>query len=82
MKFASFMVPASLGALEGGYVAFFEGFGLGATAGLSYVLVRRLREITWAGIGFLALGVSGRAAAMTPPDPPRARPAAGEQGLC
>jgi uncharacterized membrane protein YbhN (UPF0104 family) len=56
VKFASFMVPASLGALEGGYVVFFEAFGLGAAAGLSYVLVRRLREITWAVVGFLALG--------------------------
>jgi uncharacterized protein (TIRG00374 family) len=56
VKFASFMVPASLGALEGGYVVFFETFGLGATAGLSYVLVRRLREITWAVVGFLVLG--------------------------
>lgn len=56
VKFASFMVPASLGALEGGYVVFFEAFGLGATAGLSYVLVRRLREITWAIVGFLVLG--------------------------
>ena len=55
MKFASFMVPASLGALEGGYVVF-EAFGLGATAGLTYVLVRRLREITWAVVGFLVLG--------------------------
>ena len=61
VKFASFMVPASLGVLEGGYVAFFEAFGLGAAAGLSYVLVRRLREITWAVVGILALGVSGRA---------------------
>ena len=56
VKFASFMVPASLGALEGGYVVFFEAFGLGAAAGLSFVLVRRLREITWAIVGFLALG--------------------------
>ena len=60
VKFASFMVPASLGALEGGYVAFFEAFGLSAASGLSFVLVRRLREMTWAGLGFLALGVSGR----------------------
>ena len=64
VKFASFMVPASLGALEGGYVAFFEAFGWSATAGLSFVLVRRLREMAWAGVGFLALGVSGRAAAL------------------
>lgn len=72
VKFASFMVPASLGALEGGYVVFFEAFGLGATAGLSYVLVRRLREITWAVVGFLALGVSGRATMRGPAAQPRA----------
>ena len=60
VKFASFMVPASLGALEGGYVAFFEAFGLTAASGLSFVLVRRLREMVWAGLGFLALGVSER----------------------
>ncbi|MGH7368974.1 MAG: flippase-like domain-containing protein [Candidatus Rokuibacteriota bacterium] len=66
VKFASFMVPASLGALEGGYVVFFEAFGLGAASGLSYVLVRRLREITWAVVGFLALGASGRATMRAP----------------
>ncbi|MGH7386713.1 MAG: flippase-like domain-containing protein, partial [Candidatus Rokuibacteriota bacterium] len=66
VKFASFMVPASLGVLEGGYVVFFEAFGLGAASGLSYVLVRRLREITWAVVGFLALGVSGRATMRAP----------------
>jgi uncharacterized protein (TIRG00374 family) len=60
VKFASFMVPASLGALEGGYVAFFDAFGLSAASGLSFVLVRRLREMTWAGLGFLALGMSDR----------------------
>ena len=70
VKFASFMVPASLGALEGGYVAFFEAFGLTAASGLSFVLVRRLREITWAGVGFLALGLSGGAAALTKRDEP------------
>jgi uncharacterized protein (TIRG00374 family) len=70
VKFASFMVPASLGALEGGYVVFFDAYGLGAAAGLSFVLVRRLREIAWALVGFLVLGVSGRAtvrAAAVPP---------------
>jgi putative membrane protein len=72
VKFASFMVPASLGALEGGYVAFFEAFGLTATAALSFVLVRRLREMAWAGVGFLALGVSDRAHRLPRPDGPRA----------
>jgi glycosyltransferase 2 family protein len=72
VKFASFMVPASLGALEGGYVAFFEAFGLTATAGLSFVLVRRLREMVWAGLGFLALGVSHRAHGVPRTDEPAA----------
>ena len=72
VKFASFMVPASLGALEGGYVAFFEAFGLTATAGLSFVLVRRLREMAWAGLGFLTLGVSHRAHGVPRTDEPAA----------
>lgn len=72
VKFASFMVPASLGALEGGYVTFFEAFGLTATGGLTFVLVRRLREMAWAGVGFLALGVSGRPTALTGTDRPAA----------
>ncbi len=59
VKFASFMIPASLGALEGGYVAFFGAFGLGGAAGLSYVLIRRLREAAWAALGFLAMTVLG-----------------------
>jgi hypothetical protein len=54
VKFFSFMVPASLGALEGGNVAIFAAFGLGGTAGLTYSLVRRLREIVWIAAGFLA----------------------------
>jgi uncharacterized membrane protein YbhN (UPF0104 family) len=59
VKFASFMIPASLGALEGGYVAFFGAFGLGGAAGLTYVLVRRVREAAWAALGFLATTAFG-----------------------
>lgn len=54
VKFFSFMVPASLGALEGGNVAIFAAFGLGGAVGLTYTLVRRLREIVWIAAGFLA----------------------------
>ena len=66
VKFASFMVPGSLGALEGGNVAIFAAFGLGGALGLSYTLIRRLREGTWVllGLGALAL-LSAR-----PPAPP------------
>jgi uncharacterized protein (TIRG00374 family) len=55
VRFATFMVPGSLGALEGGNVALFAAFGLPGAAGLSFSLVRRLREATWAVIGLLAL---------------------------
>jgi putative membrane protein len=55
VRFATFMVPGSLGALEGGNVALFAAFGLPGAAGLSFSLVRRLREATWALIGLAAL---------------------------
>jgi uncharacterized protein (TIRG00374 family) len=68
VKFISFMIPAGLGALEGGNVAFFAALGLGGAIGLSYTLVRRLREILWVAAGFVALHVlSAR------PLPPAAR---------
>ena len=56
VRFATFMIPGSLGALEGGNVAIFAAFGLPGAAGLSFSLVRRLREATWAlaGLGALA----------------------------
>lgn len=55
VKFASFMIPASLGALEGGNMAIFSAFGYGGAVGLSYSLVRRLREGVWAAAGLLVL---------------------------
>jgi glycosyltransferase 2 family protein len=57
IRFATFMVPGSLGALEGGHVAIFVALGFTGTVGLSYSLVRRIREATWVGIGFVALVV-------------------------
>jgi uncharacterized protein (TIRG00374 family) len=55
VRFASFMVPASLGTLEGANAALFHGLGLGASAGLTFTLVRRARQIVWVVIGLLAL---------------------------
>jgi uncharacterized protein (TIRG00374 family) len=55
VKFASFMIPASLGALETGYVAAFGAFGLPGAVGLSYTLIRRLREAVWAAVGYVWL---------------------------
>jgi len=66
VRFVSFMVPGSLGALEGGHVAVFTAFGLPGAVGLSYSLVRRLREIFWITLGFGAWAVLHRSAAQEP----------------
>jgi hypothetical protein len=55
VRFATFMIPGSLGALEGGNVAAFVALGLPGAAGLSFSLIRRLREAIWAVIGLVAL---------------------------
>ena len=70
VKFFSFMLPASLGALEGANVALFAAFGLPGALGLTYTLVRRLREIAWIAIGVLALNLMS-----SRPAPPVARDA-------
>jgi uncharacterized protein (TIRG00374 family) len=57
VKFVSFMVPGSLGVLEGSNAAIFAAFGLGGAAGLTYSLVRRLREVVWIAAGFAALSL-------------------------
>lgn len=54
VRIATFLIPASLGALEGGYVATFVALGLAPAAAVSFSLVRRLREAVWVGIGLLA----------------------------
>ncbi|HEV8674843.1 MAG TPA: flippase-like domain-containing protein [Methylomirabilota bacterium] len=55
IRSATFMIPASLGAQEGGFVGIFVGFGLGAGAGFAFGVVRRLREVLWAAVGFAFL---------------------------
>ena len=67
IRFATFMVPSSLGVLEGGLVAVFAALGLGASLGMSFSLVRRLREATWIGVGFVALAAHGSAPFRTAP---------------
>ena len=61
IRFASFMIPAHLGALEGGHVAIFGALGLSAPAALSFSLARRVRELAWTALGLAMLtGLGGR----------------------
>ena len=58
--FAAFFIPARLGAQEAGDLAVFIALGFGAPAGLTFSLVRRLREALWAAVGFVALAALQR----------------------
>lgn len=58
-KAAGMLIPASLGAQEGGIVLLFLAFGLGQAPALAYSLARRARELVWIAIGFGVLALLG-----------------------
>ena len=66
VRFATFFVPGSLGALEGANTAAFAALGLGAQAGLAFSLLRRLRQAVWIGLGGLVLVLAHRGARPAP----------------
>src|SRR5262245_25963057 len=55
VRFATFFIPGSLGALEGANTAAFAALGFGAPAGLAFSLLRRLRQVVWIGLGVVVL---------------------------
>lgn len=57
IKVATFLIPASLGVLEGGFVATFVALGLSSTTAISFGLVRRIREGVWIAIGLVAFAM-------------------------
>jgi uncharacterized protein (TIRG00374 family) len=59
VRFATFLVPASLGAFEGANAASFEALGFGAGAGLAFSFVRRARQLVWVCIGIVVLAMMG-----------------------
>jgi glycosyltransferase 2 family protein len=69
VRFATFFVPGSLGALEGANTAAFAALGFGAQAGLAFSLLRRLRQVVWIGLGVLVL-LLARARARLAPEAP------------
>ena len=55
ISFATFFLPTDIGVEEGGAVATFLALGMPAATGLSFSLVRRVRELAWVGVGLLLL---------------------------
>jgi uncharacterized protein (TIRG00374 family) len=51
VRFATFLIPASLGAFESANAAAFDALGFGAGAGLAFSLVRRTRQVVWVVVG-------------------------------
>jgi hypothetical protein len=62
-----FFVPAKVGTQEGGKVVLFAALGLDPARGLTVGVVRRIRELVYAGIGLVALGwLSAQPGAQSP----------------
>ncbi len=57
VRFVTFLVPASIGALEGANVAIFPALGFTASAGLVFSLLRRARQAVWIAAGIVVLVV-------------------------
>ena len=56
-------IPGGMGAQEGGYLFLLMGFGYGEVTGLTFALLRRMREIIWILIGLIFLAaLRGRTA--------------------
>ena len=66
VRFVSFLVPGSLGVLEGANTGVFDALRLGASAGLAFSLVRRARQGVWIGIGLIVLVVARMQAGRAP----------------
>jgi hypothetical protein len=52
---ATFLIPASLGVQGGGFVGIFVGFGLSASTGMAFGVIRRMREAVWSVLGYTFL---------------------------
>ncbi len=57
VRFVTFVIPGSLGVLEGSYVATFVALGLSPAAGVSFGLTRRVRELIWVAVGLVVFAV-------------------------
>ena len=55
IKGSTFFIPGSLGAQEGGYVLLLLAYGYPDVTGITFALIRRLRELLWIGIGLMCL---------------------------
>src|SRR2546422_10146731 len=64
-------IPGSVGGQEAGTVLVFVAFGLTEAAGVTFALVRRVREIVWIAFGLWALAMRSQVDVPAVPCDPR-----------
>lgn len=64
VRFATFLVPASVGVLDGANAAAFDALGFTAGAGLAFSLMRRGRQAAWIVVGLVTLVVMRSSASL------------------
>lgn len=69
VKGVTFVIPGSIGGQEVGNVVLFAGFELPMAAAVGYSLIKRVRELLWAGLGLLILARAGHPERQAPAGP-------------
>ena len=69
LRIVTFFIPSSIGTQEGGIVLIFMQFGFNQTLGLTFAIIRRIREMIWIAVGLVlwAMTEDRPVIARTPP---------------
>ncbi|MGH7232777.1 MAG: flippase-like domain-containing protein [Nitrospiraceae bacterium] len=59
IKGGTFFIPGSIGAQEGGNLLLLMAFGYSDLAGITFAILRRLRELVWIAIGLACMAAMG-----------------------
>lgn len=59
IKGGTFFIPGSVGAQEGGNLLLLMAFGYSELMGITFAIVRRVRELVWIAIGLVCMAVLG-----------------------
>ena len=59
IKGGAFFIPGSIGAQEGGYLLLLMAHGYSGVAGITFAILRRVRELVWIMIGLICLTALG-----------------------
>lgn len=63
IKGGTFFIPGSVGVQEGGIVLLLKAFGYSDVTGISFALLRRLRELVWMAVGVACFALLSRGVA-------------------